>query len=871
MRCDREGARGGGVLVYIKEFLKPTQCSLPHDAQPSKFFNAVLCEVQTGASSFPILAIYRSPQAAPADDERLLNAVTTISVSNTDALIVGDFNAPSIDWNDFVCDNSAQFDNKLLKAVEDNFLVQHVLSQTRFRGQQSSLLDLVLSKYQMTVSALKVLPPISKGDHALLSFVLATAPVDLTSESSPTRKFAALDKALLLQIAQSVDWPAIAGKSSVDEKWEEIKRVLLRATEMSVPLQLKRRRQKPWITNKIKREWKLRDVAWAEYLRVLTDAAYEVYRAQRNKAEYMARLARLRYEQNLARLSRSNPKRFFSHVQRNKRLTNKVVTLKDQDGQTVSDPKAQSELFAEMFSSIYREDTKQEPPPLPVVEVELMPLPIISPQLVYKELLCLRPNKSQGPDEIHPAILRELAPILATPLADLFNHSLADGVVPKDWRMATVCPIFKKGAKHDPLNYRPVSLTSIVCKIMESILKQSIMAHLTSFDVLSTAQHGFVPNRSCTTNLLLMEEWITKAMDEGEASDVLFLDFSKAFDSVNHRLLLHKLQRYNIHPAVITWVRSFLNQRTFRVQVNGSLSMEADVSSGVPQGSVLGPILFLLFVNDIPDILRGKVLLFADDVKLVSRRGDIATLQQDLNRVTEWAAQWDLPLNANKCSHLPIGPLPPEPLTIGHDHPLAIVDEARDLGVLIHSTFKPTRQCIEAANKARRVLFLIKRSFLKLSPNVFRPLYLTIVRPLLEYGMQACCPYLQKDINHIERVQRLATRMVMGFSDMPYEERLQRLNLQTLEQRRRRGDLILTYNIINRHVNLPFDEFFTKAPGRGLRGHQEKLYCTPFHKRRRQAAFSVRVVNSWNSLPEVVVQMSTPSTFKKALDQHLQS
>ena len=203
---------------------------------------------------------------------------------------------------------------------------------------------------------------------------------------------------------------------------------------------------------------------------------------------------------------------------------------------------------------------------LPQIPTAMRPL-ILSPQDVEKELSKLDVNKGPGPDGIPPRILRILADFLAAPLAYIFNLSLSTGEVPSDWKRAVICPIFKKGDKEDASNYRPISLTCSICKVMEKFVKRAVMAHLKEVDALSANQHGFLPRRSCLTNLLEPEERITRLMDAKEPVDVVFIDFAKAFDSVNHRLLLHKLTAYNLHSNVIAWIKSFLEGRSIQVQV----------------------------------------------------------------------------------------------------------------------------------------------------------------------------------------------------------------------------------------------------------------------------------------------------------------
>jgi Reverse transcriptase (RNA-dependent DNA polymerase) len=218
---------------------------------------------------------------------------------------------------------------------------------------------------------------------------------------------------------------------------------------------------------------------------------------------------------------------------------------------------------------------------------------------VVKKLKKLHPDSAAGPDSIHPRILVECAEQLATPLVEIFKRSMKDGVIPADWKTARVTPIFKKGKHTDPGNYRPVSLTSIPCKVLESLIKDNLMRHLLQNKLIRDSQHGFMPHRSCTTNLIEFMDTVTKNIDSGKPVDVFYLDFSKAFDSVPHKRLLIKLQAKGVGGEVADWLRAWLTGRTQRVRVGDDISTEKDVESGVPQGTVMGPCLFDVYIDDI--------------------------------------------------------------------------------------------------------------------------------------------------------------------------------------------------------------------------------------------------------------------------------
>jgi hypothetical protein len=229
-----------------------------------------------------------------------------------------------------------------------------------------------------------------------------------------------------------------------------------------------------------------------------------------------------------------------------------------------------------------------------------------------KLLKNLKPNKSSGPDEIHPKLLKEAGDHIISPLLIIFQESLQQGAIPEDWRMANVTPIFKKGSRKTPGNYRPVSLTSVVCKMLESIVRNRIMRHLNENNMLSDQQYGFRNHRSTTLQLLrVLDNW-SRILDEGQGLDVIYLDFRKAFDTVPHSRLAQKLKAYGIQGSALSWVVDFLRNRRQKVTINGQSSEWMDVLSGIPQGSVLGPLLFIVFINDLPEAIQNMSFLFAD-------------------------------------------------------------------------------------------------------------------------------------------------------------------------------------------------------------------------------------------------------------------
>ena len=269
----------------------------------------------------------------------------------------------------------------------------------------------------------------------------------------------------------------------------------------------------------------------------------------------------------------------------------------------------------------------------------------------------LKPHKAAGPDRLPSRFLKEVANEIALPLSLIFQASLNQGAPPVVWKSAMVVPVFKKGSRSDPSNYRPISLTCICSKIFEHIIYSCLSNHLETYHILQDQQHGFRHHRSCETQLITTIHDLAQSLNHGGQCDVMLLDFCKAFDKVPHLRLFYKLHHYGIRGSVLTWITDFLTDRSQRVILDNKESNPCSVLSGVPQGTVLAPLLFLIYINDLPLHVSNKVRLYADDVILYSHIhsvNDCHNLQQDLDKLTEWSHKWQMIFNPKKCEFLRI-------------------------------------------------------------------------------------------------------------------------------------------------------------------------------------------------------------------------
>lgn len=542
-----------------------------------------------------------------------------------------------------------------------------------------------------------------------------------------------------------------------------------------------------------------------------------------------------------------------------------------------ADNRETAEVLNKFFQSVYiTEDTEDIPGFTDVVSDEnaLGDLEIDEP-LIRTELRNLQEGKAAGPDGIPSTLLKQMAEPLAKPLKHLFEKSLQEGKLPKEWKSAVITPIFKKGSKKKAGNYRPVSLTSQTCKVLERIILKHIMGHLGRHNLISRHQHGFLRGRSCQTNLLEAFEMWTRWLDEGNNVDIVYLDYQKAFDRVPHLRLLNKLHAYGIRGQTLRWVQDFLINRTQQVSVGKSLSQPAKVASGVPQGSVLGPTLFIIYINELPEIVQSECKLFADDTKLfrsITTGDDSKVLQADLDKLSEWSGRWLLTFNVEKCKTMHCGQSNPRVdyfMRQNDTEPkiLTSTNQERDLGVIVTSNLKASSHCLAASKKAMTALRLLKMAFYNLDSGNFKALYTTYVRPHLDYCLPAVGPYMVQDIQRLEKVQRRATKLVTEIRTLPYPERLKLLNIPSMEDRLKRGDLIEAFKILTGKVDIDAGQFFEYQEDARTRGHHLKLKKRRSSHHYRNMFFANRVVNPWNDLPANVISAPTVNAFKKRLDQ----
>ena len=597
---------------------------------------------------------------------------------------------------------------------------------------------------------------------------------------------------------------------------------------------------------------------------------------QRNLTNGIIKKAKKEMEKNIAVKSKENPKLFWNYIRSKTKCKSKISDLEDEKGSLESDNEKKAEILNQYFAKVFTIENTEIIPEL-ICEKVNTNLSEIKFEIhkVEEKLKALKPNKSPGPDLISNDILRSTSKNVSKPLSLLFTQSINTGELPQDWKTANVSPIYKNGNKQHAENYRPISLTSVPCKIMESIIKENLVNYLEMNNLLSDTQYGFRSKRSCTLQLLEVYDIWTESLDHGIPIDMLYLDFQKAFDSVPHLRLIEKLHNLGIDGKLLNWIHSFITNRTQRVMIGDSSSNWVQVKSGVPQGSVLGPTLFLAFINDFPENINSTIRLFADDAKLyrpIKTENDKEILQNDINKLCEWSDKWQLNFNVNKCRVLHVGNR-----NLKYDYQMSIGPELpnitqtqiqKDLGVYFQQDASFKEYISKAVKKANRILGLIKRNFTQIDNNMLITLYKSLVRPILEYGCQVWSPMTKNLNNQIESVQRRITKIMRNLKKQSYPERLKTLGIPTLKFRRLRADMIQIYKILHDIDAKPPELLLNLSEEPRTRGNSLKLKKVSVNTSLRQSSWTIRSISWWNQLPDNVVQAPSVNSFKSRLNTH---
>jgi len=867
-RKDRVNQIGGGVALLVKNDLWSKEREDLYS--PIKTCNEIIAvEIRPNPQrKIIVLSCYRSQAHKTSEFLVNLDHVLDKSILNgfKDIIVLGDFNYSDIKWG------TSDY-NKLPKECRDFLDVINKYNLRQINKHPSTIdgntLDLIMLNLKETPTEVTLNRMIYSSDHYLIDTNLPIEKLKVTDTPRLVYNFQRGDMQALKHDLNNTN--LIRGDyNDINTMWNRFRQKLLQLVNTHIPrVTIKNKSSPPWIDAEVIETSRLKEKAYKKAKLKKTEYRWKKYTDLRNNIKNLVNNKYKAYLENLTNNIGQNPKRFWNFFKDLYDQKGKTPDLL-YNGREVSDPIEKANAFNETFHKVFTTNTITCPPTAPPKPIPELCEITLSEDDVEKLLSGLNPAKAQGPDKLPTQVLKDCSQELKGPVTNLFNESLYSSSLPDEWKYANVAPIFKKGKKNDPGNYRPISLLSTLSKVLERCIYDKIIDHIRP--KLSKLQHGFLKGRSTTGQLLSVISNITQILDRNKATDVIYLDLSKAFDTVPHRALIHKLKLYGIGGRLLDWFANYLNQRYQRVVINGASSSWLPVTSGVPQGSILGPLLFLLYINDLPDMLSKNTLcaIFADDTKLyreITNIHDVEELQDDLTKITNWGDTWGLKFNVAKCKKLKISRQAPRPNIDSsyhmHDQIVDTVDSMVDLGVTVASSLHWSEHITTIIKKANSTMWMTIRNMGYNSPfKAKRTIYMALIRSKVEYNSTIWNPCNKEDLYRLEGVQRRATNFMTKNPRRPspfhisYTERLTLCNLLPLSYRREVLDL--TFFLKSYHGKTGYNvrdyvEFNdvqgTRPTRQQVRGCYLRTTNLSINSVYNNQFFPPRVCRIWNSLP----------------------
>lgn len=777
-------SRGGGVLIAVSSKLKSRRINV---ASPTHSFDHVFVHVQVGSGSLLLGCVYIPPSSDVETYVEHCNIVEDLCCRYPDSKVylAGDYNLRGAKWG--VDEDSLMFvdchDSSPAVQLCESFNSLSLCQANSLPNDHGVFLDLLFTSNDTCTSTSCIDPLLSNNyHHNAFSFEIQVAHhTDQLSQYMVIYDYAKCDSFELKRFLNRVDWSFISSETDIEVATQRFYDFLLAGIEMSTPVKRVHRTSFPmWFSKELKSLIFEKKKAHSDYKRSGLESDYIRFSLLRSRCSYINNKCYTDFLTKSDQSLQANPRYFWKFAN----ITRKVDGFpKDMylNGETSRNGQETANLFARSFSSAYEvsENPIPEYPRLDCIDFNYCSF---SPSEIYKALSSLPQKFSSGPDMVPPYILKMCAAVLANPLSALFNASLSAGVFPSKWKSSFIFPIHKSGDRSNIANYRGVCIQSSIPKVLDKLVSSDLSFACKQF--ISDQQHGFTTKRSTVTNLLCYQYDILRSFQSGNTVHSIYTDVAKAFDRVNTKFLVAKLRSYGIGDAFLRWLDSSFTDRTQIVKIGDSKSNSIKVSSGVGQGSHSGPLLFSLFFNDLPDVIKySKFQMFADDVKIyksISTIEDCILLQNDLDSFHQWLSFNNLKLTLSKCAVMQFSRCK-KPISFQYhlnSHPLRNTVEIKDLGVIVDRKLSFSAHISNISMRCHRLLGYIFRTSKGLSPDAFRLLYLSLVRSLLEYACIVWSPCYQNHENMLDRVQK----RFISYSQFRYPN--SPLHIDTLKNRR---------------------------------------------------------------------------------------
>ena len=825
---------------------------------------------------------YRPPNSTPFILDCISDSISLAVDSGIENIVItGDFN---LDLNKTPC-----------RSKIDSLLQQFDLSQlinepTHFTETSETILDLFLVTSSVSVLNSGVGEPFLDQQvrfHCPVYCVLNFSRGSGSTFKRKIWKYKDGDYAKLRDMVGTFDWTNCYS-DDIDTHSTQLTNQLLSFCEITIPSKFVTIRtvDPPWFHNDLRKEIRRRRRAYKKAKSSNIDRHWTHYRQQRNYVNSLVKSAKESYFNTLAKTICEGKHSSSDYWKLLKRFTTQNTPVNelppliynDTIYETTQDKANILNTFFQSQSTLTVPDGHLRISNSQVPDCPLLDDFVITRQDVIDSIKVLKTGKASGPDQVNSFVLKEIASEIAEPLQRLFNQSLTTSKVPLSWKFANVCAIHKKSDPQDVSNYRPISLLSVVCKVLERIVHKYIFNHYRTIDFLTSFQSGFRPKDSTVNQLVSVYHSFCQAVDSGKEVRAVFCDISKAFDRVWHEGLVHKLHLSGISGSLLSWLSNYLSDRRQCVVLSGCKSDSVAITAGVPQGSILGPLLFLVYINDIVRDIQSPIRLFADDTALfiiVDTPTEAATkLNADLSNIHSWAEKWLVTFNPSKTKSLIISKKtnrPFHPPLFFNDCQINEVESHTHLGVNLSNSCSWQVHIQSIKQKAWKRINLMRSFKFTLDRKSLLTIYTSFIRPIIEYSDVVWDNITNQDATDLERIQLEAARIITGGTRLASIQNLyDETHLEPLMHRRRKHKLTLFYKMFNSltpsYLTALIPPNVGDRIGYQLRnsGNIRNISCkSEFFSR----SFLPSTIDLWNSLPADVKSASSLPAFKSKLNK----
>ena len=876
---------GGGVCIYLRTNInfrrRPDLC-------PDELECLTVEIIKPHSKGFLVSTWYR-PESPVALFNVFENMIGQIDSEGLELYLLGDLNC---EMRPHIIDHNRKH---IVNVMDIYGLHQLINEPTRITATSESLIDLCLTNCSEKITHSGVLH-LGISDHSLV-FMTRKSKMERSRvhKAIQFRSLKNFCKADFLADLAEIDWKAITGPADDPNKsWQNWKSCLMSVIDKHAPIRHKRIRGKkcPWISHEVLQKMRVRDFLKSSHAQTKDPAIWLQYKKARNTANSALKAAKRKYfSENLETSAKNQRKtwKLLNELLSKQPSKSAVAEIKLVDkvlGAAPDIAEALNTHFTNVGANLARGIPSTSVDPLSyLIDTESsFSFQKITANDVANLISKLDTKKATGLDNIPGKFLKMAGDIVAPSLSAIFNQSMSTGIFPFDWKKARVTPIFKNGNKTDPNNYRPISVISLVAKIFEKLIHDQIYEYLNKNNLLANCQSGFRPQHSTLTAMLEASNSWCINIDQGLLNGVIFIDLKKAFDTLDHEILIRKLSMYGFDRNSVRWFESYLSSRTQVCNVNGYLSNAREIKLGVPQGSLLGPLLFLLYINDLPNALcEGQPRMYADDTSISftapHKSGLQSVINEDLKNVNVWLKANKLSLNVAKTEFMVIGSR--QRLMVNSDAVIHIhiedkeikqVETSKSLGLTIDETLGWSKHVMNISKKISAAIGALKRIRSFIDQKSANTIYKALIEPHFSYCAAVFDGLSEGLSDKLQKLQNRAARIVTNASyDASAEPILDMLGWQRVSQIRTKQKAVVMYKTINELTTPSYLQslFKNRELVYNVRNSENILQVpkpkTDYGKR----SFSYSGATLWNGLPVQLRRPTTLSHFKKGISEHV--